>query len=178
MAGERVELSSHSGFHGTSTGTSLLTEVVDVVHFNYPLVLFVVFSVAFVANSVLSAEPSSESKEPVLLGPGGKPLPRSAARKSKEERDKKKKLKDFSRGRKLLFLYLSAGLLATFVANGVNIIVHALTKSEKHWWCGKATAVSGIEYTIFQNLMLILLNSADIRLCFGLLLQHLPHLAG
>jgi hypothetical protein len=144
MAGERVELSSHSGFNGTSTITDGPTDLLDLVHFNYAWVLFVVFLVAFVANSILSAERSSELKGPILLGPGGKPLPRSAARKSKEERDKKKKLKDFSPGRKLLFLYLSAGLLATFVANGVNIVVHALTK--ENWWCGKATAVSGNKY--------------------------------
>jgi hypothetical protein len=148
MAGERVELSSHSGFNGTST----ITELLDVVQFNYAWVLFVVFLVAFVANSILSAEPSSESKEPLLLGPWGKPLPRSVARKNKEERDKKKKLKDFSPVRKLLFLYLSVGLLATFMANGANIIVHALTKSENSWWCGKATAVSGTEYKPFRNL--------------------------
>jgi len=152
MAGERVELSSHSGSNGTSTITDLLTDLLDVIQFNYAWVLFVVFLVAFVVNSILSAEPSSESKEPVLLGPGGKPLPRSAARKSKEERDKRKKLKDFSPARKQLFLYLSAGLLATFVANGVNIIVHALTESENGWWCGKATAVSGNEYEVFQSL--------------------------
>jgi hypothetical protein len=148
MAGERVELSSHSGFNGTST----VTELLDVVQFNYPWVLFVVFLVAFFANSILSAEPSSESKEPLLLGPGGKPLPRSVARKNKEERDKKKKLKDFSPVRNLLFLYLSAALLATFVANGANIIVHALTKSENGWWCGKSTAVSGNEHETFLDL--------------------------
>jgi hypothetical protein len=105
-----------------------------------------VFLTAFVTNSILSTERSAESKGPVLLGPGGKPLPPSVARKNKEEREKKKKLKDFSRGRKLLFLYLSIGLLATFVANGVNIIVHALTASENGWWCGEPTAVSGNEF--------------------------------
>jgi membrane protein YqaA with SNARE-associated domain len=138
MAGERVELSSHSWHNGTSTNKTIL----DIVHFNYAWVLFVIFLVAFVANSILAAEPSAESKEPILTGPGGKPLPRSA-RKAKEERDRKKKLKDFSPVRKLLFLHLSAGILATFVANGANIVVHALTKRENGWWCGEAMAVSG-----------------------------------
>lgn len=137
MAGGKLELSSNFGNHGIDATTVLL----DVVHFNYAWVLFVVFLVAFVANSILSAEPSSESKDPVLTGPGGKPLPQSSARKSKEERDRRKKLKDFSPGRKLLFLYLSVGLLATFVGNGANIVIHALTQSD--WWCGEATAVSG-----------------------------------
>jgi hypothetical protein len=147
MAGESVELSSPLGFNGTFTETDLL----EVVHLHYAWVLFVVFIAAFVTNSIFAAEPSSESKGPVLLGPGGKPLPPSAARKNKEEREKRKKLKDFSRGRKLLFLYLSAGLLATFVVNAINIIVHALTKSENGWWCGEATAVSCSESKFLRN---------------------------
>ena len=138
MAGEKVELGSPLRFNGTFTETDLL----KFVHFHYAWVLFVVFLTAFVTNSILSAEPSSELKGPVLLGPGGKPLPPSAARKHKEEREKRKKLKDFSRGRKLIFLYLSIGLLTTFVVNAINIIVHALTASENGWWCGQAAAVS------------------------------------
>jgi hypothetical protein len=140
MAGAGVELSSHSGSDGNSNTS---TTLIDVVHFNYAWILFVIFLVAFVTNSVLTVESPSESNQPILLGPGGKPLPRSSARKSREEREKKLKLKEFSPGRKLLFFYLSGLLLATFLANGVNIIIHALTKSENGWWCGKATAVSG-----------------------------------
>lgn len=139
MAGGRLELSSNFGYHGAEVLTTLL----DSVHFGYAWVLFVVFLVAFVTNSILSVEPSSQSKEPALTGPGGKPLPQSSARKSKEEREKRKKLKDFSPGRKLLFLYLSVGLLATFVGNGACIVIHALTSIDNDWWCGEATAVSG-----------------------------------
>jgi hypothetical protein len=136
MAGGRLEQSSNFGYHGAE----ILTTLLDLVHFNYAWVLFVVFLVAFVTNSILSVEASSQSKEPALTGPGGKPLPQSSARKSKEERERRKKLKDFSPRRKLLFLYLSVGLLATFVGNGVNIVIHAL---KDNWWCGQATAVSG-----------------------------------
>lgn len=139
MAAGALELSSNSDYDGMEATTYLL----DLVHFNYSWVLFVVFLVAFVANSILTAELSSDSKGPVLTGPGGKPLPQSSARRSKEEREKRKKLKDFSPGRKLLFLYLSVGVLATFVANGANIIIHALTQTDNDWWCGEATAVSG-----------------------------------
>ena len=137
MAG--IELSSSNGlFNGTTPVEVLL----NVTHFNYPWVLLVVFLTAFVTNSILSAEPSLETvNEPVVTGPGGKPLPRSA-KKAKEAKEKRK-LKDFTPGRKLLFIWLSAGVISTFVANAVNIIVHALTKRENGWWCGEATAVSG-----------------------------------
>lgn len=139
MAGETLELSSPLGVQdGISNSTGLL----DFVHFYSAPALFVVFLVAFVTNSILSAESATEALGPVQLGPGGKPLPRGTARKNQEEREKRKKDKDFSRGKKLLFFYLSAALLATFVANAVNVIAHALAKSVNGWWCGEATAVS------------------------------------
>jgi hypothetical protein len=140
MAGEGIEPSSSNGlFNGTETPVEIL---LDLTHFNYPWILLVIFLTAFVTNSILSAEPSTESIEPVVTGPGGKPLPRSS-KKAKEAKEKKKKLKDFTPGRKLLFIWLSAGVITTFVANAVNIVVHALTKRENGWWCGEATAVSG-----------------------------------
>ncbi len=173
MAGASIGLDSPLSVNGTFTETDLL----NVVQLHYAWVLFVVFIAAYVTNIILAAEPSSETKGPVLLGPGGKPLPPSVARKNKEERERRKKLKDFSRGRKLLFLYLSIGLLATFVVNAINIIVHALTKSENGWWCGEPTAVSGDKFGNFKAFQLTL-QILDIRLCFSFLLQHLPHLHG
>lgn len=138
MAGEGAELRSGSGYNGTSTSTP--TRLLDVVHFHYPWVLLLVFLAAFVVNTILTAAPSASSVEPNLTGPGGKPLPRSA-KKSKEQREKLK-LQDFSPVRKLVFLYLSAGIIATFVGSAVNIIIHALSKRENGWWCGESTAVS------------------------------------
>ena len=145
MAEGRIELSSMSWHNGTFNGTSTPLEILNVVHFHYSWILSTVFLGAFVANSILSAEPSVEPQEPVLLGPGGKPLPRSA-RKAKEERDRRMKLQEFSPGRRVLFLYLASALLVTFIASGVNVIIHALTKAENGWWCGKETAVSDHGY--------------------------------
>ncbi len=138
MAGVGDELSARVWSNGTYTTT---VYVLEHVQFHYSWVLSVIFLAAFVATSILSVEPAPESKEPVLLGPGGKPLPRSA-RKSREERERKK-LKDFSPSRKLFFFYLSVALLGTFLADAVEVVVHALVESDKGWWCGEATAVSG-----------------------------------
>jgi hypothetical protein len=174
MAGERAELSSLSGSNNTTTTS---TAILNIIHFHYAWVLFVIFLTSFVTHSILSAQPASESKEPLLTGPGGKPLPRSA-RKYKEELQKRKKLKDFSPGRKVLFLYLTCGLLATFIANGVSIVIHALSKSaEKGWWCGEATAVSRNSLETTFVCWLTTIASLDIRLRFRVLLQHLPHLS-
>ena len=145
MAAERVELSSHSWKHnGTMNSTTTVPEaqrIREVVHFHYAWVLFVIFLTAFIAFTVLTVAPVAQANGPVLLGPGGKPLPQSA-RKAKEERERRLKLKEFSPGRKDIFLYFSAALLGTFVANGIEIVIHALTKAENGWWCGKEMAVS------------------------------------
>jgi hypothetical protein len=145
MAGERFGLSSRDG---SSDGiyappVTPVDTLLNITHFNYPWILLVIFLAAFVAHSVLTADPTSESIEPVVTGPGGKPLPRST-KKAKEAKERRKKLKDFSPGRKLVFIWLSAGVITTFVANAVNIVVHALTqRDDGGWWCGEGTAVSG-----------------------------------
>jgi thiosulfate reductase cytochrome b subunit len=137
MAGEMTESTSALTQHGYTT----IVKVLRVVHFYDAWVLFFVFIVAFVTNSILSAEEEAESEQKVLLGPGGKPLPMSAGRKAKEERAKRKKLEEFSPVRKLVFLYLSVGLLFTYLSNGAAITLHVLT-NDTPWWCGKSTAVS------------------------------------
>lgn len=127
------------------------TRLLDVVHFNYAWFLGLIFLIALLANSFLSAKPAvTDLKESILLGPGGKPLPR---RKSKEERDKKTQ-EDFGPGRKQVFLYLSAALLATFVAHGFNIVVHALVEQDG-WWCGEATAIYVLASAFFYSIFLI-----------------------
>lgn len=139
MAGVEYEPRSDFGvkFNGTTTPTVLL----DVVHFHYPWILLLVFLTTFIANSILSAPASATVVEPTVTGPGGKPLPRSA-KKSKEEKEKRKQ-QDFSPVRKLVFIYLSAGVILTFVGSAINIVLHALTERENGWWCGESTAVSG-----------------------------------
>jgi hypothetical protein len=140
MAGDGRGMSLGSGIHTNGTGTDTSTRILDLVHFNYPWVLLVVFLLAFTVHSIVTAESTDDSAEPILTGPGGKPLPRSARKLEEEKR--RRKSQDFSPVRKLLFLWLSAGILATFLGNAINIVVHALDKRENGWWCGEATAVS------------------------------------
>lgn len=137
MAGEIIEGTSALTQHGYTT----IAEVLTIMHFYDAWVLFFVFIVAFVTNSILSAEEEIEGEHKVLLGPGGKPLPMSAGRKAKEEKAKRKKLEEFSPVRKLVFLYLSVALLLTYITNGAAITLHVLT-NDGPWWCGKSEAVS------------------------------------
>ncbi|EKD20460.1 heavy metal tolerance protein precursor [Drepanopeziza brunnea f. sp. 'multigermtubi' MB_m1] len=153
MAAEAYELSSQLG--SQDGASNLSTKLLNFVHFYSSPALFIIFIVAFVTNSILSAENAAESLGPVRLGPGGKPLPRGTARKNEEEREKRKKDKDFSHGRKLFFFYLSAALLATFVANAINIIAHALTDTANGWWCGEAAAIYVCASAFFYSIFLI-----------------------
>ncbi|KAG4434977.1 hypothetical protein IFR05_009531 [Cadophora sp. M221] len=155
MAGESegVDLRLRSG--STDNGIPSSTKLLDVLHFYYAWILFAVFLIAYVANSILTAEPSAETTGPIRLGPGGKPLPPTSAQKNKEERDRKKRDKDFSQPKKWLFFHLSAALLVTFLANGINIVAHSLTKSENGWWCGEETAIYVCASAFFYSVFLI-----------------------
>lgn len=139
MAGVDEYSSLSSSMYSNGTGTYTTATILNLTHFNYPWVLLVVFLISFITHSILTAE-SSDETGPMLTGPGGKPLPRSA-RRTKQDKDKLK-LQDFTPIQKLLFLWLSAGILVTFLGNAINIVVHALDKRENGWWCGEATAVS------------------------------------
>ncbi|KAG9239021.1 putative heavy metal tolerance protein [Amylocarpus encephaloides] len=149
MAGEEVERSSQLRPNATTTGTGPL---LDTLHFYYMVVMFVVFLVAFVVNSILTSEAPIKYEGNVRLGPGGKPLPRSA-RRYKEARQRREKLQDFSPGRKSLFQYLSAALLFTFIASGANIVVHAL--SEPNAWAGTGSAIYVLGASFFYGIIQI-----------------------
>ena len=141
MAGEGF--APRSNDESDDSASTPPTVLLDVVHFHFPWVLLLIFLIAFVANGVASAESSAETVGPVVTGPGGKPLPRSTKKREEEQERLRRKRLDFSPLRKLLFYYLSAGVIVTFVANAANIVIHALTKREEGWWCGEPTAVSG-----------------------------------
>ena len=117
-------------------------EIMVYTHYSSPIILLVFFLVAFTAHSILTA-----SKEDVVpaktggqTGPGGKPLPRNTSPTAKAAREKK--ALDFSPSRKLLFTWLSAGVVLTFLGNAVTVIVHALVDRKDNWWCGQAVVVS------------------------------------
>lgn len=109
------------------------------IHFAYPPILLTLFLVAFTAHSVVTA-----SKDTTIAvatdqtGPGGKPLPKNSGRSA---RSKKKEISDFSHARKLLFDFLSVGVILTFVGNAIVVIFHTLICRKNNWWCGQSVAV-------------------------------------
>ena len=129
-----------SGRH-SSVSISAAREVLVYSHFSYPIILLAVFLVAFTAHSVLTAsKDATVSASPNQTGPGGKPLPRNTAPSTKEKLQRQ--ALDTSPRRKLLFHWLSLGVVVTFVGNAVNVVFHALYKRKEKWWCGESVAVS------------------------------------
>ena len=172
MAGEGFARRSEGESAHAATPPNVL---LDVVHFHFPWVLLLIFLVAFVTNSIASAESAAEATGPVVTGPGGKPLPRSTKKREEEQERLRRKRLDFSPIRKLVFYYLSTGVIVTFIANAVNIVIHALTKRDNGWWCGEATAVSG---TWFRCRRWMSANSmADLCLRVRVPLQLVPDIA-
>lgn len=118
-------------------------EILVYTHFSYPIVVLVVFLIAFTTHSVLTAPKEVLVTTPTTpRGPGGKPLPRKTSPLLKEKLQQQDL--EFSPRRKLVFNWLSLGVVVTFLANAINVIFHALYKRKHNWWCGESVAVSDI----------------------------------
>lgn len=129
-----------------ASGPSAVNQTSQVVltftHFAAPILLLALFLVTFVAHSIATAS-ENDTVQPITsqTGPGGKPLPRNTSPAAKAKQ--KSKVLDFSPARKLLFTWLSIGLILTFVGNAGVVIVHALVKRKDNWWCGQSVVVCG-----------------------------------
>lgn len=114
--------------------------VQTTVHVVYPILLLFLYLIAFTVRSIRTARNDNDNDPPPQLGPLGKPLP------SKHHAGQKAEVipqeLDFSKSRKLLFEWLSVGVLFSLLGNIAVVIVHALYARKERWWCGQATTVS------------------------------------
>ncbi|KAI9653125.1 MAG: hypothetical protein M1831_006209 [Alyxoria varia] len=101
-----------------------------------PIYLLVFFLLAFTAYSIKTARASDDPDDgdgAVEHGPGGKPLPkRAASRDLRLLHDQ-----EMGRPRRLLFIWITAGTAATFLANASAVVLHTLFARQDGWWCGK-----------------------------------------
>ena len=120
-------------------------DILTYTHFTYPLILLAWFIAIFTYESIASSgnttTAAADTPGSPLLGPGGKPLPDRSNKASKPDQNH---LLDFSRPRKLLFIWLSVAALFTFFGNGLVTIIHALYGRNEEWWCGQAYVVRWI----------------------------------
>ncbi|KAL8856254.1 MAG: hypothetical protein Q9178_007091 [Gyalolechia marmorata] len=121
------------------------------VHFGSPILLILFFLIAFTAHSIATASVDTTVKDPQgQTGPGGKPLPTKPRKTSQGSNGL-----DFSPARKLLFNWLSVGTIATFVANAVVVITHALVDRKENYWCGESVAIYIVASFFIYALFLI-----------------------
>jgi hypothetical protein len=111
----------------------------DFLQYAYPIILLAFFLLAFTVRSIATSSSANSNGDEPVYGPGGKPLPLSKKAKKASKRDPGPEL---SRPRKLVFEWLSVAACLTFVANAINVIVHALYARKQGWWCGQAVVVS------------------------------------
>ncbi|MCJ1286808.1 hypothetical protein MMC26_006154 [Xylographa opegraphella] len=124
------------------------------IHYASPIILLVSFLLVFTVNSIATAAGDSTTAVPtVQTGPGGKPLPQSKSQRAKAQR--KLLVLDFSPRRKLLFDWISLGVILTFVANAIGVISHALLDREHNWWCGPHVAIYVVASFFVYSLFLI-----------------------
>lgn len=112
----------------------------------YPIVLLITFIVAFIANSIFAAKKVSQNGRNSETGPGGRPLPK----RSRSTMAVVKKAQTFSWASKLLFRWLSVGILLTLVADAAINMTHVILAKSEHWWCGQSVVVSLLEYSSYN----------------------------
>ncbi|EQL37096.1 hypothetical protein BDFG_01393 [Blastomyces dermatitidis ATCC 26199] len=107
-----------------------------------PVIIVVVFLLAFVSRSIISARKVPAHPPAIRTGPGGRPLPtrmRSTAVFAPP-------VSDFSPNAKLTFKWLSVGVLLTFVADAAITMTHVIVDRQMHWWCGQSRVI----YIVFS----------------------------
>lgn len=123
--------------HGPFAREETVRTALNYVTTLSPAIVLVSFFVAFIAHSIVSARKAPTPDESVHTGPGGRPLPtrmRSSAVVTPAARQ-------FSPRVKLLFKWLSVGVMLTFMVDATANILHVLFKRHQQWWCGQSTVV-------------------------------------
>lgn len=113
--------------------------VLDYLSTLSPILLLVSFGITFVAHSVISAKKTKPANAQVQTGPGGRPLPKRMRSTAVVPAPI---AREFSPKVKLLFKWLSVGVMFTFVVDATVNILHALFHRREQWWCGQSTVVS------------------------------------
>ena len=121
------------------TAMTRVQTMLQVLQIAYPVVLLFFYLISFTIRSIATARNDNDlSQQPQQLGPGGKPLP--THNHNIKEPPPADSL-DFSRARKLLFQWLTIGVLVSLGGNIVLVVTHALWEREEGWWCGQAPTV-------------------------------------
>jgi hypothetical protein len=109
-------------------------ELLEYLRTCYPIFLLLLFIVAFVANTMLTASTASQNESP-RMGPGGRPLPK------RSRTGAFRKTQGFSKTVKRIFNWLSVAVLVTYLADATIYIAHVMVARSEHWWRGQSVVV-------------------------------------
>lgn len=128
------------GTDGVLESNRTARQILQILHYAYPIALLFFFIGAFIVRSIRRASTNHNRNDDnaPLLGPGGKPLPKPDPARFKA---KKEKRDDIPRSQKLLFQWLSIAAAFTFIANAILVIAHTLASRDEGWWCGQPVVV-------------------------------------
>lgn len=110
-------------------------ELLEYLRTWYPVVLLVLFVLAFVVNTMVLARTANQD-DAQNIGPGGRPLPRRSRSPSAL-----KKTQAFSGTVKQCFNWLSAGILLTFLSDSIIYVSHVVIARSEQWWRGQSVVV-------------------------------------
>lgn len=109
-------------------------ELLEYLRTYYPILLLVLFFVAFVANTMITANrPTNNDSQ--RTGPGGRALPKRSRRTSDRQPQ------GFSKNVKRVFNGLALGVVLTFLADATIYIAHVMIARSQHWWRGQSGVV-------------------------------------
>lgn len=129
-------------------------ELLDYLRTWYPVLLLVVFVVAFITNTVVIARKANRS-DAQNVGPGGRPLPRRSRSSSAL-----KKTQGFSHTVKQCFNWLSVGILLTFLADATIYIAHVAIARSEQWWRGQSVVIYIVgSFFVYAVILMTLLDT-------------------
>lgn len=139
---------------GPEPGPTTAQSVLRLAQLLYPVILLVTFVVSSAVHTIVTAKSEEELEMPTVRGPDGKPLPATKRRKQEQQQQQQQsrssEADENSRRCGLawtVFLFLTGGIILSFVANGAAVAVHAMQSSREAglndaWWCGEEKIVS------------------------------------
>lgn len=123
-----------------SAAPLMLEHLLVYIRFSSPILLLTVFLVAFTVRSVVTAS-HGPARPPTTQATslGGKPLPTKSSASARAKQAER--TEDVSPTQKLLVLWLSLGIIVTWVGTAALVVLHTVLARKENWWCGESVAV-------------------------------------
>ncbi|KAE8149129.1 hypothetical protein BDV25DRAFT_156858 [Aspergillus avenaceus] len=131
-------------------------QLLEYLRIGYPILLLLVFVSAFIASSVLTAKNANNASNAVRTGPGGRPLPT----RSRSSMAVIKSPEKFSQNSRLLFKWLSLGILLTLIADAALNVTHVIVSRSEQWWCGQSVVIYVVgSFFVYSIILVSLLDT-------------------